>query len=164
MTPIVKGRLRPRPPNKTEKLAAAYLEIQRLRGDPVPREHAKAMSAGQICLLFDCDHAPVRVETAQALGWTAEAINHPTNLDFKLRPEHRVKTATKDMPEIAKGRRVTAAQARFRANLLAKDKGEAAPTQKRKSRPMPGGRDSQWKRTMDGKWERRKPGNRARAL
>lgn len=146
---------RPRPPNKTEKLAAAYLEIQRLRGDPIPREHAKAMSAEQICLLFDCDHAPVRVETAMALGWTVTETNHPTNLDFKLRPEHRVKTATKDIPEIAKGKRITAAQERFRANLLAKDKGETRPVPKRKSRPMPGGRGSEWKRSMNGKWERR---------
>lgn len=153
--------MRPRPPNKTEKLAAAYLEIQRLRGDPIPREQAKAMTARQICLVFerahDVDHYPVRVETAMALGWTVTETNHPTNLDFKLRPEHRVKTATKDIPEIAKGKRITAAQERFRANLLAKDKGETRPARKRKSRPMPGGRDSEWKRSMNGKWERRKP-------
>jgi hypothetical protein len=152
---------RPRPPTMTEKLAAAFLEIQRLKGDPIPRQHAKAMSAEQICRLTDCDHDPVRVETAMALGWTVTAINHPTNLDFKFRPAHRVKTATRDMPEIAKGRRITAAQAKYRANLLAKANGEPAPRHKRKSRPMPGGKDSGWKQTMSGKWVRRKPGNRA---
>jgi hypothetical protein len=150
----VSKRKRPRPPSKTEKLAAALLEIQRLKGDPIPRAHAKAMSAEQINRLFDADHAPVRVETALELGWTPSEINHPTNLDFKFRGAHRVKTATKDLPEIAKGRRVTAANEKFRAKVLAKQTGEPVRV-KRKSRPMAGSRDSGWKQRMNGKWERR---------
>lgn len=152
-----------RPPNKTEKLAAALLEIQRLKGDPTPRAHAKAMTAEQICNLWDADHYPVRRETALALGWTVFQINHPTNLDLKFRRAHRTKTATQDLPEIAKGRRITASQEQFAANLLAKANGEPAPRHKRKSRPMPGGKDSGWKQRMDGKWVRRKPETRTEA-
>jgi hypothetical protein len=43
---------------------------------------------------------------------------------------HRRKTAKRDLPEVAKIRRVTAAEAELRARLLAKDLGEP----RRKSR------------------------------
>jgi hypothetical protein len=98
--------------SKAEKLAAALLEIQRLRGDPIDRDHAKEMSADQICSLFQWDHAA---------GYVASgADNHPTGLTPLLIAEHRHKTATLDVPAIAKGKRLSAAHVEFRARMLAK--------------------------------------------
>lgn len=96
----------------TEKLASALLELQRLRGDPIDRESAKAMTAEQICSLFQYDHAA---------GYVCHgAGNHPTGLTPLLIAEHRAKTAKKDQPEIWKGRRLSKSHEEHRAKLLAK--------------------------------------------
>ena len=102
----------------SEKLAAALLELQRLRGDPIDRDDAKAMSAEQICSLFQFDHAA---------GYACHgADNHPTVLTPLLIGEHRAKTARIDVPAIAKGKRLSKAHDEFRARLLAKTgQGEA---------------------------------------
>ena len=89
-----------RPPNLREKLAAALLEIQRLRGDPIDREHARAMSAEQIASLFHFHH-----DVYRALGGS----NHPTNLTPMLIAAHRSRTAKIDKPAIAKCERVSKA-------------------------------------------------------
>jgi hypothetical protein len=99
-------------PSMAEKLASALLELQRLRGDPIDRDHAKLMTAAQICSLFHFDHAA---------GYACDgADNHPTGLTPLLIAEHRKKTATRDVPAIAKGNRLSAAHAEFRARVLAK--------------------------------------------
>lgn len=54
---------------------------------------------------------------------------------------HRQHTAKSDIPQIAKAKRVAA-----------KHTGAH-----RARKPLPGSRDSEWKRKMDGTWERRKP-------
>lgn len=89
-----------RQPNLTEKLAAALLEIQRLRGDPIDREHALMMSADQCASLFHFHH-----EVYRALGGS----NHPTNLTPLLIAAHRERTAKIDKPAIAKCERVSKA-------------------------------------------------------
>ncbi len=98
-------------PSLTEKLASALLELQRLRGDPIDREAAKAMTADAICAMFDIDHDPIPV----ANGGT----NHPTNLTPRLRAEHREKTKV-DVGKIAKGKRLEKDFSAHRAKLLAK--------------------------------------------
>jgi hypothetical protein len=99
-------------PSMAEKLASALLELQRLRGDPIDRDHAKAMSAAQVNSLFHFDHAA---------GYACDgADNHPTGLTPLLIAEHREKTATRDVPAIAKGKRLSAAHAKFRERMLAK--------------------------------------------
>lgn len=110
-----------------EKLAAALLEIQRLRGDPIDREHAKEMSAKFIISLFHFDHAA---------GYVASgADNHPTGLTPLLIAEHRHKTATLDVPAIAKGKRLSAAHEAFRARMLAKaGQEEPAESSEKKSK------------------------------
>lgn len=99
-------------PTLAEKLAAALLELQRLRGDPIDRDHAKLMTADQICSLFQYDHAA---------GYACHgADNHPTMLTPLLIAEHREKTAKRDIPAIAKGKRIRRRHEEFRWRLLAK--------------------------------------------
>jgi hypothetical protein len=118
-----------------EKLASALLELQRLRGDPIDREHAKLMTAEQICSLFQYDHAS---------GYACHgADNHPTKLTPLLIADHREKTAKTDLPAIAKGKKIAAKHEEFKRRLLRKS-GVAIdepykPKQKQKipSRPFP---------------------------
>ena len=67
-------------------------------------------------------HVPVAVATAVALGWTPDQYNHPSNISglLALAPDHDVKTATIDVPQIAKDNRIAEAQAQFRQAILAK--------------------------------------------
>jgi hypothetical protein len=111
-----------KPPTMAEKLASALLEVQRLRGDPIPREHAKLMHAEQICSLYQFDHDA---------GFACHGVdNHPTMLTPKLRPEHKEKTAKIDQPAIAKCDRREKAQEEFRAIVLAKSGQGEAPARK----------------------------------
>lgn len=96
-----------RAPNMREKLAATILAWQRALGTPVPREHAQAMTAHQICSLVEFDHYPVR----RVDGGT----NHPDNLEPLFRAEHRHKTATIDVPQIRKADRITRTEQALRA-------------------------------------------------
>lgn len=99
-------------PNMSEKLAAALLIIQDLRGDPIPFEDAKRMSAEQICSLFQWDHSA---------GFVAHgADNHPTGLTPRFIAEHRKKTATVDVPAIRKCDRISKAHAFHRKIVEAK--------------------------------------------
>ena len=66
-----------------------------------------------------------------ALGGT----NEPDNLQVLCRPCHRAKTTRSDVPRIAKTKR-----------LKARHFGARAPS----TRPIPGSRNSLWKRKMDG--------------
>lgn len=105
-------------PNMTEKLASALLEMQRLRGDPIPREHAKQMSAKMICSLYQFDHDA---------GFVCHgAGNHPTEMTPKLRPEHKEKTAKIDQPAIAKCDRISPEHEAFKARMLARITGTDA--------------------------------------
>ena len=115
------------------KLAAALL--QTLRVDEtgalvpvIPHDQAKTMTEDQIISAFELDHYPKPV----ALG----GDNHPSNLTFLPRADHRKKTAKQDIPAIAKVKRLSRNEAEFRARLLAKDVGEDPP-QKRGKRSIP---------------------------
>lgn len=99
-------------PTKAEKLAATLLELQRLRGDPIDREHAKAMTAEQICSLFQFDHAA---------GYACHgADNHPTGLTPLLIADHREKTRRFDVKAIAKVKRIKKAMVEFKRQMLVK--------------------------------------------
>lgn len=121
-----------RAPNMTEKLAATLLAWLDALGAPIPRDHAQAMSASQICSLFEFDHWPVR----RVDGGT----NHPDNLLPRFIPAHGVKTATIDVPQIAKRKRIVRFSNASVDRLLAKQTGEQieAPRRKRaiQSRPF----------------------------
>ncbi|MDC7784827.1 hypothetical protein PQJ75_00980 [Rhodoplanes sp. TEM] len=103
------------------KLAAALLTLRRVDENGVlvpiiPHEHAKLMSAEQIISLFQWDHYPI----PHALGGPDE----PWNLQPELIRPHRVKTATQDVPTIAKTKRLSAEQEEFRRRVLERPCGQ----------------------------------------
>jgi hypothetical protein len=81
------------------ELAAALLQLRDDNGERyVPHEHAKLMTAAQIISLFQRDHYPIRVADGGA--------NEPWNIEWRIRSEHKAKTAKIDQPELAKQRRI----------------------------------------------------------
>jgi hypothetical protein len=107
------------------KLAAALCSLLHVDEEGrlvpiIPHEDAKNMHEDQILSLFHFDHFPI-----------AKAFDGPET-HWNLRPllikEHRVKTATKDAKEIAKGRRITKHNEEFRRKVLAKAFGELEQT------------------------------------
>lgn len=112
-------------PNMSEKLASALLEVQRLRGDPIPREQARLLSASQIVSLFHFDHAA---------GFACHAAgNHPAGLTPLLIADHREKTK-KDIGKIAKCNRLSPEHEAFQKRVLANKAGQGeAPARKRSS-------------------------------
>lgn len=81
------------------QLAAALLQLVDAKGERlIPYAHSKMMTATQIVSLFELDHFPFRV----ADGGTSD----PWNLTWRLRAEHKRKTATIDQPELGKQRRI----------------------------------------------------------
>jgi hypothetical protein len=106
------------------KLASTLLQMKRPDETGklvpvIPHEHAKLMTADQIISLFHFDHYPIRK--------TDGGPDEPWNLEPRPIREHRVKTAKKDAPELAKIKRIQQNQEEFRRRLLAKDRGEERP-------------------------------------
>jgi hypothetical protein len=90
-------------PLKT-KLAAALLQLVDENGERlIPYADSKLMTADQVVSLFELDHFPFRV--ADGGG------DEPWNLTWRLRAEHKRKTATIDQPQMAKQRRIRAREA-----------------------------------------------------
>jgi hypothetical protein len=102
-------------PSLSEIAAAAILQLFN-----IPRDHAKLMTTAQILSLVHRDHDPVPYAIARDLGWGSDRYNHPSNLTLRLVPDHREKTAKRDIPAIAKTDRIAPAQAEFRRRMLRK--------------------------------------------
>jgi hypothetical protein len=116
------------------KLASALLTM--LRPDEtgklvpiIPHEHAKQMSDEQIISLFQFDHYPI----PHAHGGPDESWN----LEPRLIAEHRIKTATKDVPIIAKTKRIQDRERGIRKASTLRSAGfRKAPAQRSASRPL----------------------------
>ena len=116
-------------PNISQKCASALLQLKTDKGEYlIPWEHAQMMTVTQILSLFQWDHYPIRVE--------AGGSNHPSNLVPRLIAEHRAKTSNTDIPEVAKIKRITAAEKEFQSRLFAKTSGEPKPKSRWPSRSM----------------------------
>lgn len=136
----------------TTKLAAVLLEMKVAdeKGNLVPwidRELAKELTAAQICSLVEFDHYPV----PKALG----GDDHPTNLVALPIMAHRKKTATKDVPAIAKSNRISRAHEDFKRRILAKVTGDAPEEAPKRKAVMPGSRASGFRKKINGRVERR---------
>lgn len=125
-------------PNLTDKLCSMIIAHF-----GIPHEVAKGMSRKSILAMMVWDHYPVAVATAKALGWTPDQYNHPSNISglLALAPTHDIKTATVDVPLIAKGKRITPQQEEFRAKMLAKAgiQSEFAPRKEKRKKAWPTG-------------------------
>ncbi|WP_035677659.1 hypothetical protein [Bradyrhizobium liaoningense] len=109
-------------PLKT-RLAATLCEILTDDGTGklvkvIPHEDAVKMTEDQVLSLFHFDHAIYHAQGGADAFW---------NLTPTLIPEHREKTRKRDIPQIAKTRRIEQREAEFRARLLAKHRGEPRP-------------------------------------
>lgn len=91
------------------KLASALLALGH-----VSYAHAKQMSARHILSLYQWHHNIPHAEGGGDVFW---------NLQPELIAAHREKTATVDVPRIAKNKRLSAKHEEFRRRLLAKEPG-----------------------------------------
>jgi hypothetical protein len=140
---------RHRPPTYPEKLASVLLMLR--IGDEwlIPEPVRSTGTAKQILSCTQWDHYPIR----RCDGGT----NDPRNLRPLSVAAHAQKTATVDIPAIAKGKRIRRSVAETRAIILAKVGQLAdAEVERRKSRkPLPCGRASGWKKPINGNAVRR---------
>jgi hypothetical protein len=139
-------------PNMAQKLDAALLALLEAQGTPMPRDEAKGLPDGAVASRFEFDHWPVPVANGGS--------NHASNLTPRIKAEHREKTAKRDIPIIAKGKRISKAQEAFRARLLAKLQGDVDEIIKgkgarRKAKITSRGFDRTRSRKMDGSVVRR---------
>lgn len=147
-----------RNPNYREKMCALILAHF-----GVPHEVGRRMALADIERMVDFDHDPVPFAIARDLDWGPAAYNHPSNLIARLRPDHDIKTRTKDVPAIAKSARISDEQLAFQARMLAKsgimDKSQSFLTKLRhlKSRPFPKGQRKMQVRPFQKKDRSTKP-------
>lgn len=95
-------------------LAAALLQLVDKNGVRlIPHEHAKLMTADQIISLYQRDHYPIR----KADGGPDE----PWNITWTGIMAHRHKTATKDIPEVAKQKRIREREAKLKVFTIIAD-------------------------------------------
>lgn len=123
-----------RTPPSLSQIAAALVARYVLK---LTHEQTKAMTVAEIMACIQTDHDPVPASIAQDLGWIPAQYNHPSNLTVRKVAEHKHKTDTKDIPQIAKSRRISKEQEAFRAQVLAVKTGAelpVAPTRKPKAR------------------------------
>jgi hypothetical protein len=147
-------------PTLKEKLAAFVLTMKiEEDGKLVPlvtREEAKQMTTDQILSLVQADHDPVPVAIAVPLGWTPEQYNHPTNLTMRAIIGHRIKTATKDVPQIAKSNRLSAQHQDFQRRMLRRT-GQAEGEEEKPKRKalINGSRGTPFRKKINGQVVRR---------
>ena len=91
-------------PSLSTKLASALLALGQ-----IPYDDAKQMTAAQLISLYNCDHGIFHVHDGPPDFW---------NLTPRLIQAHRVKTATIDVPAIAKGKRIRRKEEEHLAQML----------------------------------------------
>lgn len=98
--------------SRNQREAACLLAIKRGDGSwLIPEPLRSSGTPEEIIQAVQYDHATPHALTAD---------DRPQNLTPMCRNDHRRKTAVKDVPEIAKSKRIAKADAEFRSRLLAK--------------------------------------------
>ena len=125
--------------SKDDKLAAAYIALRL-----VPPQLARAGTTKQIIAYVHGDH-----NVPFALGGPTT----PQNCNLIAKDVHAAKTA-KDIPAIAKSKRLNAGAKEFLRKIFAKDHGlqlQAPKLTRKGNLLLPCGRHSSWKKPL-GKW------------
>lgn len=142
----------------TTKLASALCSIVReVDGKLVPvipRDKAKHLTAGEIITMFEWNHI-----VHHAIGGS----DHPSNIEPLLAHEHRAITAARDIPQIAKTKRIakrhraheTAVGAKISDAPVVAKTARSGHNHSWRSRPFATSRAGTWKKKMDGSVERR---------
>lgn len=105
------------------KLAAALREMAH-----IPRADAELMTEDQVLSLFQWHHTVYHTDSADDAHY---------NLEPMLIRAHRERTAKIDVPQIAKTKRISRAQAEFRQRLLTPKPDRPAKQSRWGSRPFP---------------------------
>lgn len=146
-------------PTLSERYASVVLMLKWGDGRPiVDRERAKGMEASAIIREFES-----QVEFDHGIHAAIGGTNHPTNLTPRPPPEHREKTNTIDIPQIAKTKRVAKKHAAHESAMAEKisvaDDVVKIDTERRRrkwnSAPMPGTKKSGLRKRLNGRVERR---------
>lgn len=124
-----------RTPNLSEKLASTLLLLTNPDGTPIiSHEEARGLSTAAIIGRFQWDHYPIR--------WIDGGPTAPWNLMPRPTAGHGAKTASIDIPQIAKGKRLRRSEAAHAAVMAAKAGDEppaaagARPKRKMAGRPF----------------------------
>lgn len=139
-------------PTLSERYAAVILDLKFGNGESVVnREKAKHLTAGEIIEEFESV-----LQFDHGIHVAIDGTNHPTNLTPRLTADHREKTNKIDIPQIAKTKRITKAQAEFQRKILAKA-GLADDVEKTETKPA-----SRWPqgRKLQSRGFPKKPSNR----
>jgi hypothetical protein len=138
-----------RDPNLSEKLACVLLLLK--VGDEwlIPEPIRSSGSAKDIIALIQFDHDPIPYANG---GGT-----QPQNLTPRSVAQHREKTATVDLPRIAKGKRLARSAKETRRIILARigQLADAEVNRRKRKHPLPCGKASGWKKPMNGNAVRR---------
>lgn len=142
--------------HETKAVIAATLILQFCRdgaGQPiVTRKQAATMHPDEIIRQWRS-----RVIRQHGGAHATGGLDHPANYWFTLREVDAIETP-KDISRIAKGKRLQKREAKH-AERLAEKYGEVftgtGKNPKRKGRPMPGSRDSRWRKKLNGRVELR---------
>jgi hypothetical protein len=129
---------RKQPSLKTKLAAALRDRLVEKDGQLVPYEQLKRMTDDDVIAKFEFDH-----NVHFAIGGSCQHWN----LTPRLKAEHRAKTATKDVPMIAKAKRIEASHEEFRRKMLSKTGEETAETDKKQkpTRKLQGRGFQQWR-------------------
>lgn len=120
----------------------------------IPRDKSKHMTAGEIIAMFEWNHI-----VHHAIGGS----DHPSNIEPLLAPEHRAVTAARDIPQIAKTKRIArqhqehkiAVEGKISAEPVVAETATSTLRSPWKSRPWATGRSGNFRRKMNGTVERR---------
>lgn len=144
---------RRKPPTKDEKIAALHIENQALKGEPIADwETLKLMTAERINSLFEWQHTTYNI-------WVEDRArqNHPTILTPMYILDHREVTAKKDLPTIAKVKRISASNVVHKREMAKKAGQWIEEPEPKKRKKKIQNRGFQGWRKMDGtiKWKTR---------
>lgn len=134
-----------RQPTQAQKTAAVLLMLKRGTDWLIPEPIRSKGSAKEICAAVQWHHEA---------EWAITRETRPQLLTPLRKPDHEHITKTVSIPRIVKARKIAKAQQRFTEAMAAKARGEK-PTRKTKSRPIPGSRNTRFKRKINGKTELR---------
>lgn len=143
----------------TERYASVILDLKRGNGTPfIERERAKHLTAGEIVEEFEA-----RIQFDHVVPVAIDGSNHPTNVTAMETARHREKTSRRDIPQIAKSKRIARSRARHETAMAGKANhapGVAKMNAKARSvwptqRAMAGSRSNSLKKKLNGRVEQR---------
>lgn len=134
-----------RAPNKDDKIAAVLLMLKLGEKWLIPEPTRSRGTSKEICRCVQWHHTK---------EWAIFKETKPQALTPLPHAEHATITRKVSVPKVAKFKRQEKEWREFTESMARKSRGEK-PARRRKGRPIPGSKDSKWKRKMSGRAELR---------